>query len=84
MTQPIHDWRDESGIKFRTVYKRKFAWIKVKCSDGSSVWLKPYFKKYLLWSSVYVEDDMFDDSHRDFIENISEEDYIVRKLAESL
>lgn len=88
MTQkPKQDWRNDSGLSSTPKYKKKFAFFEVKCSDGSKVWLRNYYKKYLVWST----DDMHirlthDDGyfHTDFIENITESEYIIRKLAENL
>jgi hypothetical protein len=74
------DWRDELTSFFR--YKKRFALFPVTCSDGTEVWLKNYYKKYELWNSDYSPGE--ECNHRDFIENISEAEYVVRKLADNL
>jgi len=76
-------WRDE--LSHTTHYKKVFAVRSVICSDGTKVWLKNYYKKYRIWG--HMPADSFskrDYSHTDFVENITEAEYIVRKLAESL
>jgi len=76
-------WRDDQGLKFQIIYKKKWAFRPIISSAGEKVWLKNYYSVYRVWSSnVYEEEDGY--SHTDFIENITEADYIVRKLAESL
>lgn len=79
------NWRYDHGMESRPVYKKRFAlWRKV-CADGSVVWLKPYYKKYLIWSTstgaASYDKDYY---HKEFIEDVSEAEYIVRKLAENL
>lgn len=74
------DWREDSGLISTTSYRRKYALFPKICSDGTKVWLKYYYSKYITWghrrsTSVY-------DGHVDFIENITEAEYIVRKITE--
>lgn len=79
------DWRDDTGLVSTNTYSRKFAILPKKCLDGSIVWLSYYYKFVRVWSNRIPTD--FEDqyySHPDFVGNISEEDYIVRKLAETL
>lgn len=79
------DWRDEPGLVSTNKYSRKFAYTPIKCSDGQDVWFKYYYKHYRVWTCHPVSS--FDEqyySHEDFIGNVSEEEYIVRKLAETL
>lgn len=78
----VTNWRDDHGIKPYPFYKRKFAIRSVACSDGTIVWMKYYYKKYIRWTAEYKESR--EGGHVDFIENVSEGDYIVRKLAENL
>jgi len=75
------NWRNDSGLESTVFYKRKFALTHTMCADGSSVWLTHYYKKYQVWS--YKGDVDIDglSLHTDFVENISEEEYIVRKLS---
>jgi hypothetical protein len=80
-------WRNDPGLTSTTEYKRKFALFKVECSDNTTVWLEYYYKKYEHWSSGYGNKIFDDDTayyHTDFIENITEAEYIIRKLAETL
>ena len=72
----INNWRDE--LQSCTTYKKKFAFVGVNLSDGDKIWFKSYYRKYIIYGS--------DDVHRghvDFVENISEAEYIVRKLQEN-
>lgn len=65
------DWRQDIGINQETFYKRRFAFLPVNCQNDK-IWLKYYYSKYISYSG-----------HVDFIENINEAEYIVRKLAEN-
>lgn len=75
-------WRLEAGLTKKSVYKKKFAIIPRMCSDGTRVWFKPYYKKYEIWNHPVASEHAL--GHKDFIESITEEEYIVRKLAETL
>lgn len=82
---PTSNWRNDPGLTSKPEYKKKFALRPVMCADGTKVWLRPYYKKYEHWShghnaSHYDEGYL----HTDFIENITEAEYIFRKLAETL
>lgn len=83
-----HNWRNDPGLSCIIEYKKRFAFFPVKCADGTKVWFRHYYKKYELWShnhagsgSKYRDSDYL---HTDFIENITEPEYIVRKLSETL
>jgi len=81
---PPPNWRNDPGLISKSEYRKKFALRPVMCSDGTKVWMKSYFKKYELWShgdkaSYYDEGYL----HTDFIENITEAEYIVRRLIEN-
>lgn len=83
---PPGNWRNDPGLSSRINYERSFALWPVKCCDGTKVWFKFYYKKYELWShggtsKVFRDDEYL---HTDFIEDVSEAEYIVRKLAENL
>ena len=83
---PTSNWRHEPGLVCTPEYRRKFAILPVKCVDGEVVWLKHYYKKYKHWThmrigKVWSGEDFV---HTDFIERVSEADYIIRKLAENL
>ena len=65
-------------LKTHIAYRRRFAFWPTKCS-GRWVWLKYYMEKYKQWIHGTL---MFNDIEH--IENITEADYIVRKLSESL
>lgn len=77
------NWRNEVGLESRTFYKRKWAFKPITCSDGTILWFKSYYSQYRKWSSnlFEVEDEY---GHIDFVENITEAEYIVRKLADNL
>lgn len=77
-------WRDDSSLSSTTTYKKKFALFPVMTSGGR-VWLKFYFKKYVTWHHKFGKyNHGGDKGHTELVELISEEDYIVRKLAETL
>lgn len=80
------NWRDDAGLVSKVFYKRKFAITPVVCSHGEKVWLKNYYAKYRIWASDYMEDfsDLTGPGHVDFVENISEAEYIVRKISDNL
>lgn len=75
-------WRLEAGLIKKSVYKKRFAFIPCLCSDGTKVWFKMYYNKFEIWSHPSASEQTF--GHKDFIESITEEEYIVRKLAETL
>ena len=73
------NWRSDPGLSFKIEYIKTFALFPKVCSDGTSVWLNYYYKKYEHCScgdfkGVYV--------HTDFIEDVSEAEYIIRRLTE--
>ncbi len=73
-------------MKSRVVYKKRRAFIPVTCHDGVKVWMKHYYTKYVIWGSSETVSS-YDDTeyyHVDKIENITEAEYIVRKLSENL
>ncbi len=80
----MQDWRD--GLNSFPTYKKKFAFMPTILFDGERVWMKNYYKKYLTYHTNHGASlKMFDEySHTDFIENISEETFVVRKLSENL
>jgi hypothetical protein len=83
--KPLPNWRDEQGLVSTNLYKRKFAWYPVTCNDGTTIWFSNYYKKYTQWNNHHAPAmSQWDYGHTDFIENISEAEYIVRKLAENL
>jgi hypothetical protein len=45
--------------------------------------MKHYYSKYNRWTSTHVSEEL-EYCHTDFVENITEEEYIVRKLADNL
>lgn len=74
------DWRTESSLNKKVVYKKRFALIPVQCADGK-VWLKFYYRKYNLWFDNFTGSEL---CHTDYDESITEETYMIRKLAETL
>jgi len=84
--KPPDNWRNDPGLSAAIEYKRSFALRPIICCDGTKVWFKFYYKKYEHWShsksgKVYYDEGYL---HTDFIENVSEAEYIIRKLAENL
>jgi hypothetical protein len=77
-------WRDDSSLTSTNTYKKKFAFFPAKVSGGK-VWLKFYYKKYRTWFHEHGHLNLDGDTgHTEFLEAISEEEYVVRKLAERL
>ncbi len=69
------NWRDDPGMVCITEYKKKFALWPIKCQDIEWIWLVTYYKEYNIWHS-------HDRSriHPDYIDSITEAEYLVRKL----
>ncbi len=72
----MKDWREE--LDCNIFYKKKFALTSVLCSDGTKVLWKNYYAQYKEYSNKFDESD----THTDHVENITEAEYIVRKLIE--
>jgi hypothetical protein len=72
------NWRKDPNMVSKTFYKKKFALFPKKCEDSETVWLKNYYKKYERWGHGFGEDT----GHTDHVENITEAEYIVRRLKE--
>jgi len=86
MVEPNISWRNDPGLSSVVEYKRRFAYLPVTCADGTRIWCESYYKKYLHWGHSHGN-KIFDDDdygHTDFVENITEAEYIIRKLAETL
>ena len=76
------NWRDEMACV--SIYKKRFAILPKVCADGTKLWFKPYYAKYHIWTSHHTI-RIFDDTdyfHKDFVEYITEAEYIVRRLIE--
>lgn len=82
----LNDWRNDVGLSSRTEYKKRFAIFPVKCLHDESVWFKSYYSKYKHWGYSDIVQQSCNEYylHTDFIENITEGEYIVRKLSENL
>lgn len=76
------NWRDDGTLVHRPFYKRKWAFRPITCSDGTKVWFKPYYSYYRIWNNDRVSSERY--NHTDFIENITEAEFLVRKLADNL
>lgn len=79
-------WRDDESLSVAYFYQRKFALLKTKCSDGTSVWFTNYYRVSRVWTSgkpfaSYITDEYY---HKEFVENINEAEYLVRKLIGTL
>lgn len=81
MINKKNNWR--SGLDCENIYKKKFALFPVVCHDGTKVWLRYYYKKYEIWRDR-TRKTLFDTEfpHIDYIESITESEYIVRKIIE--
>lgn len=71
-------WRDDPGMTSVVIYRKKYAFFPIQCSDGKKIWLNSYYKMYLDWTDSHSRGEY---SHIEFIENISEHEYLVRKLS---
>jgi hypothetical protein len=86
--KPEDNWRNDPGLSCVVVYKKKFALFPRKCEDGTKVWLKNYYTKYEYFgfkrsmSSLDIHDG--DNYHIDQLEDITEAEYIVRRLTEGI
>lgn len=79
------DWRDE--LAATPWYQKKFALLPVKTKDGEIIWLSSYYKKFVTYRyQSGALNKTWDDGHEhtDFVENITEETFVVRKLSENL
>jgi hypothetical protein len=79
------NWRD--GLNREISYKKKFALIPIELNDGSKIWFKTFYRKYITYysnhgSTVKLIDEEY--CHTDIIEDVSAETYVVRKLSENL
>lgn len=83
-------WRDDPGLIFETEYKKKFAWWPVHClKEEKRIWLRPYYSYYMNWGHSYGnhpgKKGLYESwYHQDFIGNLTEQEYLVRKLADTL
>ncbi len=87
--EPENNWRNDPGLTSSVIYKKKFALFPCRCEDGTTVWLKHYYTKYVYWGfrrPVTITDVIAhrDDLHEDRLEDITEAEYIVRRLTEGI
>jgi hypothetical protein len=75
-------WREDTSLVCTPSYKRKFALFPVQVTGGK-VWMKFYYKKYNHWHHRFGG-RFLEGAHVELAELISEDEYIVRKLAETL
>lgn len=76
--QAVTGWRQ--GLEQEIVYKRRFAFLKTTCSSNETVWMSWYYSVYHIWkdrSSCTM-------GHTDFVENITEAEFIVRRLSDGI
>ena len=85
---PTPSWRNEPGIMSVNRYKKCFALFPVTCSDGKKVWFETYYSKYIISGNDIINSTNYTGGeihlHSDFVENITEAEYLVRRLSESL
>lgn len=77
----LKNWREDVGIKSEIRYQRRFAYLPVTCTDGTKVWLKSYYCRYILWYSRHYTPES-NAYHIDDDGCMSEADYIIRKIIE--
>lgn len=75
------NWRNDPGLTQSSLYKKKFAILPKVTPDGSVIWMKRYYKRYVVWSHNYDTESYY---HKEFIENVIEEDYIIWRLSGNL
>jgi hypothetical protein len=83
----LPEWRHEPGMAFKSFYKKRFAFYPIDLSNGDHIFWEAYYSKYTTWDSDYTFSAVESNDgygHTDLVENISEAEYIVRKLAENL
>ncbi len=76
------NWREDLGMNSISIYEKRFAFFPVVCQDSTRVWFKHYYVKYQQWGKRSVRDGDLYGVHTDREENITEAEYIVRKLTE--
>lgn len=81
--EEVEGWRAE--LVSTPVYKQKYAWLPQLTISGEIIWLTRYYRVYKIWDTEHTHVDItVIHGHRDVVGNITEADYIVRKLSESL
>lgn len=79
------DWRIVDNLTSRLYYKKRFAVLPVSVHTGEKIWMMSYYAIYCSWTSRLVLDDPEEDhSHHDFVENITKEEFVIRKLSGTL
>jgi hypothetical protein len=82
------NWRNDPGLESYILYKKKFAITPITSHDGQRIWMRTYYAKYTIWSGYDQNPGSLSSNtsyrHTDFIENITEEEYIVRKISDVL
>lgn len=86
---PKDNWRNDPGLTSTAIYRKKFALLPHKCQDGTYVWLTHYYTKYVYWGfrrAIAAVDiaGYRDDLHEDKLEDITEAEYIIRRLTEGI
>ncbi len=72
-----YNWRDDGNIFRLASYARQFAWYPISTTDGL-IWLKHYYIETYLY---YYGHNRIQPFKREHSANISEQEYIVRKLS---
>ena len=75
-------WRE--GLEQEIVYKRRFAFLKTTCSSNETVWMSWYYSVYHIWKDRHSYAKGRDVGHTDFVENITEAEFIVRRLSDGI
>jgi hypothetical protein len=65
-----------ANIKYR--YDKKFALFPIRCKDGYWTWFNHYYKKYLVFSYIEIEDVCY------YQYKLTEEDAVVEKLSDNI
>lgn len=79
----INNWREDAGMSSKIEYAKKFAILPIVCQDGTKIWMKPYYRVYQRWGKfIAAFNDESYGIHTDRLGNITEAEYIVRKLTE--
>ena len=76
------NWREDPGLTSYIKYKRKFAFWPKNSADNK-IWFKHYYSVHRIWTHSY-DKLCVEYLHDDFVENITEAEYIVRKLSGKL
>lgn len=89
---PLENWRKDAGLVCTPVYHHRFAFLPTKCENGLTVFFEWYYRKFNVWeydrNSPHRRSDKESDiptyQSVEFVENVTKEEYLIRKLSGNL